>query len=97
MDAKNLPAVKDITARITSLIEEGQNRVQKSSHNDRSMLGSEILAELESQITSVENIPAAQHPVVETASRDILYPLLVCLYYLLSAIYLTNPEISKYR
>ena len=98
MSANNLPSVKNITAKLTDLIKDGQSFVEKSSHDDRSMLGPEILAKLESQITSIEQIPASQHSVVETSSRDILYPLLVCSGYTIClAAFLTNLDINKYR
>ena len=97
MDAKNLPIVIDVTNKLKNLIKEGRSLAQKNPHNDRSMLGPEILAELDMRVTSIESIPASQHPVVETSSRDILYPLLVsstC--EKTSAAFLTNLEINKY-
>ena len=80
MNANDSPTVQRVAHRLKYLVKQGKNLVDESVHDDGSMLGPEILSQLDLLASNDEKIPVSQHPLVEASARDILYPLLVCIY-----------------
>lgn len=78
MNADNSATVQRVTHRLKFLVKQGKSLVDQNIHDDGSMLGPELLSQLELLALNDEKIPASQHPVIEASARDILYPLLVC-------------------
>ena len=80
MNADTSPTVQSINHRLNYLVKQGQSLIDENIYDDGSMLGPEILSQLELLASKDEKITASHHPVIEASARDILYPLLVCIY-----------------